>query len=98
MKLRWSARAVQQLYDIGDFIALDDPTAARRWIDRLRERARKAAAMPAAGRRVPELDREDIREVMLRTYRIVYRVDAGAIVVVAVFEGHFPLRRDALDE
>jgi len=44
--------------------------------------------MPLAGRVVPEFDRPDVREVFLRTYRIVYRVDHVGIFVIAVFEGH----------
>jgi len=37
---------------------------------------------------VPELQREDIREVFLRTYRIVSRVREQVIDVLTVFEGH----------
>lgn len=46
----------------------------RAWVERLRARARRAAQMPWAGRVVPELGRDDIQEVSLRAYRIVYRV------------------------
>ena len=43
--------------------------------------------MPNAGRMVPEFGRADIREVLLRHYRIIYRVEAAEIVVLAVFGG-----------
>jgi len=43
---------------------------------------------PLAGRRVPEIRREDVREVFLRSYRIVYRVMSERIDIVTVFEGH----------
>lgn len=88
MKLIWSKRAQQDLLAIGRYIARDNPQAARQWIERLRERARKATLAPMAGRRVPELQREDIREVFLRTYRIVYQVREDAIIILTVFEGH----------
>ena len=88
LTLRWARRAVLDLLDVGDHIAGDDPRAARRWIEKLRARARKAAAAPMAGRRVPALARDELREVFADTYRIVYRVDADAIVVLTVFEGH----------
>jgi len=52
--------------------------------------------MPKAGRRVPELDRDDIHEVLLRTYRIVYCLVDGGILVLTVFEGHRLLPMDAL--
>jgi plasmid stabilization system protein ParE len=88
MKLRWSERARQDLVAIGRYIARDDRAAARRWVDQLRERARAAADAPRAGRRVPEIGRDDIREVLLRSYRIVYAVREGEIRVLTVFEGH----------
>ena len=37
---------------------------------------------------MPELGRDDVREMVLRSYRIVYRVAAGRLVVLTVFEGH----------
>ncbi|NOY92972.1 MAG: type II toxin-antitoxin system RelE/ParE family toxin [Deltaproteobacteria bacterium] len=94
MKLRWSHRAEQDLLEIGRYIAEDNRPAARRWVERLRQRARQAAEHPQAGRMVPEHSRPDIREVLLHSYRIVYVVGADAIQVVAVFEGHrlFPRR------
>lgn len=92
MKLRWTLRARQQLADIGRFIARDKPGAARRWVEMLRKRAADAAEHPLAGRPVPELDREDLREVIVRGYRIVYRVSEDLVEVLAVFEGHRLLR------
>jgi toxin ParE1/3/4 len=87
-RLRWSHRARRDLLAIGQYIAQDDPAIARRWVSRLRERARAAAVMPMSGRRVPELERDDIREVLVRGYRIVYRVREEEIHVLTVFEGH----------
>ena len=88
MKVRWTQRSIQDLRDIGDFIAQDKPGAARRWIARLQERARNVAPVPLSGRKVPELDRDDVREVLLGNYRIVYRLFPKHIEVLTVFEGH----------
>ena len=41
---------------------------------------------------VPEYGADDVREVFLRTYRIIYRIDAGSIIVLTVLEGHRKLR------
>ena len=93
MRVRWARPASRDLEAIGDFIASDSPGAARRWVARLKERARDAAPAPYSGRRVPELDREDVREVFLGSYRIVYRIYPDFIDVITVFEGHrlFPV-------
>lgn len=88
MKVRWTQRSIQDLKDIAYFIAQDSPEAARRWIARLQERARKAAPVPRSGRKVPELGREDVREVLLGNYRIIYRLYPKYIEVLTVFEGH----------
>jgi toxin ParE1/3/4 len=89
MNLRWSLRARRDLVEIGSPIAQEDPYAARRWLERLRKRARATLSQPGGGRRVPELGREEIREVFpSRTYRIVYRVEGDEIHVLTVFQGH----------
>lgn len=98
MQLRWTDRARRDLLAIGRYIARDNLSTARRWVERLRERARQAAATPLAGRVVPELQRDDIREVFLRNYRIVYRVRENAIDVLTVFEGHRLFKAENLPE
>lgn len=93
MKVLWTDRARQDLLDIGEYIARDGRVVARSWVERLRGRARKAAHTPLAGRVVPEFGRDDVREVFLGVYRIVYEVREDAIHILTVFEGHRLLRR-----
>ena len=94
LSLEWTERALADLRDIDDYIAADDPVAAERWIAQLTAKAERAAKQPLAGRIVPEKARADIREVLLKTYRLVYRVREHGILVLTVFEGHrlFPSR------
>ncbi|MBL8918549.1 MAG: type II toxin-antitoxin system RelE/ParE family toxin [Myxococcaceae bacterium] len=86
--LRWTERAANDLMGIGEYIAADDPTAARAWVEKIRQRAARASKMPLTGRVVPEIARDDVREVFQRSYRIVYRVVDDGIVELTVFEGH----------
>ena len=44
--------------------------------------------MPRTGRIVPEIGRENIREVLQGSYRIVYQINQHGIDVVTVIEGH----------
>lgn len=53
---------------------------------------------PLGGRVVPELGRTDVREVFLRTYRIIYRVAGDDIRILTVFEGHQRPRFDGIGE
>ena len=98
MRLRWSDQAQHDLLEIGRYIARDKPDAARRWVERLRQRARAASEVPLAGRKVPEIDREDVREAFLRSYRIVYQILDAEVKILTVFEGHRLLPRWVADE
>ncbi len=93
MTLRWSRRAVRDLAQIQLYIEADDPDAADRWVRKLWERAERAARAPMAGRVVPEYGRVDIREVFLKSYRIIYRTEGRDFVVVTIIEGHRLLPR-----
>jgi addiction module RelE/StbE family toxin len=88
MKLYWTETARLDLQGIRRYIETDNPAAAKRWVQRLRERAQNALHAPLAGRAVPELSREDIRELIEGNYRIVYQVFADRLVILTVFEGH----------
>jgi toxin ParE1/3/4 len=87
-RVLWTPRAAADLIAIGEYIAGDNPATARRFLERLRQRARDAAHAPLAGRAIPEIRRADIREVLMGSYRIVYRLAKGGIEVLTVFEGH----------
>ena len=84
--LVWTDRAVSDLEAIGDFIATDNPLAAERWVRVLMAAAEGAAGTPMAWRRVPELGRDDIREVLKRTYRVVYRVRGDRVEVLTIID------------
>jgi toxin ParE1/3/4 len=88
--MRWklSLRAKADLQHIGHRIAMDDPRAAERWLRKLLDRARRAGRSPALGRKVSELDRDDVREAIVGTYRLVYITKAKVVVILTIFEGH----------
>ncbi len=91
MKLRWSARAMRDLAAIEQYItARDNRVSARRWINTLRKSARRAVRNPYAKRKVPEEDREDLREVLEGNYRIAYLIEPNTVTIARVFEGHLP--------
>jgi plasmid stabilization system protein ParE len=87
LRVRYSARAARELRAIHAYIARDDARAADRWIDKLLAAAELAAVNPRAGRVVPEWDDEAIREVFVRTYRVIYRVAGRRLFVLTVLEG-----------
>jgi len=89
LEIRWSDHAKADIVQIYEYIARHNSSAAIRWARLLVADVERAALMPLAGRVVPEFaGRNDIREVLRRTYRVVYRVRVDAIEVLIIFEGH----------
>jgi len=87
-RLRWSRRAEADLEASNDYIAADNPEAAARWVEKLLHQAQLAAFIPLGGRVVPEFQRDDLREVFVKSYRIVYRIRGNEVQVITVFEAH----------
>jgi plasmid stabilization system protein ParE len=88
MKVLWTEQAFLRLAEIEEFIAADDEDAALRWVGRIIDRAKALAEFPEMGRRVPELPGSALRELIVGSYRIVYRLSDEAVEVLTVFEAH----------
>ncbi len=74
-KLTWSPASRDDLYDITSFISRDSRLRAESFGYRLIAETEKLQEFPEAGRAVPEYQLTNIREIVVRSYRIVYRVD-----------------------
>ena len=62
------------LADIVRYVARHNPDAAGRLGYDLITRAEKVAAFPEIGRMVPEFRNSNLREVVCRSYRVIYRI------------------------
>lgn len=87
-RLVLAPEARQDLREIRDHIAQDDPQAARRVVTRLRDLARMLAGAPAIGRDRPELG-VHIRSFVADRYLLFYRPPrrAAGIELVRVLHG-----------
>jgi addiction module RelE/StbE family toxin len=92
VRLRWTSHARDDLLGIARFIASDNKEAASKWVAALRACAMRASEFPLSGRIVPELDRNDVRELIVRNYRVVYRIVSEEVHILTVFESHRLLR------
>jgi plasmid stabilization system protein ParE len=92
MKVTWTEQAWERLLGIERFVARDDPRAAARLVDKLIDRGDALTKHPERGRRLPELPESGLRELIVDSYRLVYRRTPKAVEVLTVFEGHRLLR------
>ena len=87
MKVYWTHNAVDHLVNIYEYIALNSPTYAKGMVDRITRRSSQIADSPLSGRMVPEYQTPDIRELIEKPYRIIYRIKQDQIDVLAVIHG-----------
>jgi plasmid stabilization system protein ParE len=83
----WLPLAVQRVTQIAQHIARDRPGAASKWVDAVFALVTPLAEFPEAGRVVPEVGRDEIREVFHGEYRIVYKVEPRRVAVLTVRHG-----------
>jgi len=93
MNVHWTETALGHLDAIRAYIAQDSTEYARRMVDRLTRRSQQIAEFPLSGRRVPEFDVDQIREVIEGTYRIIYHIKPDQTDVLAVIHGAMDVLR-----
>ncbi|MBL3591642.1 MAG: type II toxin-antitoxin system RelE/ParE family toxin [gamma proteobacterium endosymbiont of Lamellibrachia anaximandri] len=94
MKVHWTETAKQHLDAIYAYIARDSKTYALRTVDRITRKSQQIRAFPLSGRQVPEYDIDQIREVFVGPYRIIYYIKSDQIDVIAVIHGAMRMLRD----
>ena len=95
-RVQWAEVATRDLEELVSMVAVDSVPDAERLLGRIEKRAATLESTPARGRVVPELSRigmRNWRELVLRPYRLVYRIEADTVTVLAIFDG----RRDLED-
>jgi plasmid stabilization system protein ParE len=86
-RIVWSSRAAQDLDSIAEYIAADSPAYAGVVLKNIVSQTRILARFPQAGRKVPEFDDESLRELVVYSYRIIYRLQPEEALIVAVIHG-----------
>ncbi len=83
----WTEPALKDLHNIMGYIAEDSQVYAERFGTRVVEAPRQLTQFPLNGRRVPEFEDENIRELIFGAYRIIYLIREKICYVVAVIHG-----------
>ena len=86
-QVKWTLQALDDHESICLFIARDAPQIAAVFADRAFRATNRLADYPRSGRIVPELDIENIREIILSNYCLIYRIREDQVQVVTVHHG-----------
>jgi toxin ParE1/3/4 len=90
----WTAEAERWLKDIYDYIAADNPRAAKRTVDAIMAKAELLCRFPELGYRYESQAVEDLRIILYGHYRIAYRIEPDErIPIVGVFHAALDMER-----
>lgn len=96
MKLVYSQEAIEDLKEMRDFIALHDPSSARRIVDVLIARIDALRTTPALGRPVTQApDPDVIRDAIFPPYVVRYAAHGKALAILRIW--HHRQNRDTAD-
>ncbi len=85
--VRWSYAARADLLEALEHIADESPQAASGLLEEVEATAASLGAFPERGTRVPEVVGADLRQVLVGRYRLVYRVESGAVGIARLIHG-----------
>jgi toxin ParE1/3/4 len=84
----WTIKAVEHIEEIGSFIEKDSPFQARRVVQLIIKETRKLKEHIRIGKMIPELQKDEYRELRVFSYRIMYKIlSEDRAVVIGVVHG-----------
>jgi toxin ParE1/3/4 len=87
MKIIWSPMAIDRASEIAEYIALDKPSAANKWVTTVFSKVEQLTSSPEIGRVVPEIGNEQFRELIYGNYRIIYRIEKKQLLILTIRHG-----------
>ena len=88
----WTEPALEELNAIAEYIALDNPSAAKRLVADIFDKTNRLLDFPRSGRIPPELPNSVYREILVPPCRIFYREERPRVLVIYVMREERQLR------
>ena len=86
-KVEWTDPAWDDLAGIAEYIARDSEYYAAAFVQEIKEAAASLAEFAERGQIVPEFADPSIRELLVKSYRLVYRVSEKRVVILTLIHG-----------
>jgi len=83
----WSIPARNDLKQIYDYIAKDSKYYATNVAQDMVSKAESLSEFPEIGRVVPEIGDENVRELIIYSYRLIYEVVPNGVQILAIIHG-----------
>jgi toxin ParE1/3/4 len=84
VNIAWSPLAIERILEIAAWIATDRRDAGEKLVEGIFAAVERLREFPESGRQVPEFERPELREVIYRKYRIIYRTESDLVEILTV--------------
>jgi plasmid stabilization system protein ParE len=85
--VRWTEVAIADLDEAAEYIARDSRYYAAALVRETRSAARSLHGFAERGRVVPEADSSLVREVYIKSYRLIYQIGVREVFILAFVHG-----------
>lgn len=95
-RLIWTEPALRDLETIAEYIALDKPGAARKYVQKVFSAVERLERFPESGSVPREISNLPYRQVVVPPCRIFYRHSKDYVFIIFVMRSEQDLRQDIL--
>ena len=82
--IRWTESARADLRAIHAYVSRDSQIYARRLVEKIKHSVARLRRFPRSGGMVLEWEKEDVREIPVGNYRVIYRLQDNRVIVLTV--------------
>ncbi|MEL6534597.1 MAG: type II toxin-antitoxin system RelE/ParE family toxin [Bacteroidota bacterium] len=94
VKVTWTRRAVEDIYEIREHYLVYSPRLAEEITNQIFEKESFLSQYPKMGRVVPEFRDKNLREIIFRNYRIIYQLPTpDTLNILSIHPGQRPLSK-----
>ena len=96
MKIKYTTLAKQNLLDIKNYIKQDNLTIANKFLQKMKKSIENITIFPYKYRKSYYYDNENIRDMVFKSYTIIYRVneEKDMIEILEIFNQNLPVIKE----
>ncbi|XOV81310.1 MAG: type II toxin-antitoxin system RelE/ParE family toxin [Aestuariibacter sp.] len=98
VEIIWTGAALDDLDKIAEYIAISNPTAAKKLIQLIFEKVERLELNPESGKKPLEIKNLNYREILVNPCRIFYKYEGESVFILHVLRQERDLRRYLLSQ
>jgi plasmid stabilization system protein ParE len=86
-KVIWTNEVYEDIESTAEYISKDSPFYASAFVEEVLLAGKSLNQFPERGRQVPEMNDDNIREIFVKKYRLIYKIKKNQIIILALIHG-----------